>query len=352
MIAKEPRANGFLQKGVGAYVRKRLKHVGVNLDDQTANQRGASRACSERLATIDLKAASDTVCKELVYELLPIDWALFLDDIRSHSSRLPSGEVIRLEKFSSMGNGFTFELESLIFWSLGAGLIDVISEQAGDEDGIKTLLVYGDDLIVHQSVSARFIELLNYCGFTVNSEKTYTSGRFFESCGKHYFDGVEVTPVYQKDLVVDVPTHIRLSNRLIRVSTRFTATWNMDSRIRPAWLASIRSPWFRRLQIPFGSEGDDAWLCPGSYFAPARWDVNLGFRCNVLRVLTLPLPGMESALYAHTLRRSQDSSTPVPDGFVLPSNFDEPTYGDVEKTTKLTCQSQRWVMPTGEFGLD
>lgn len=356
VIAKEPRANGFLQKGVGAYFRERLKHVGVDLDDQTVNQRGASRAYSDRLATIDLKAASDTVSRELVYELLPIDWVLFLEDIRSHWSKLPSGEEIHLEKFSSMGNGFTFELESLIFWALGSGTIDAYVGSLNGPDygvpGIKTLLVYGDDLIVHQLVAPRFIEVLNYCGFTVNTDKTYIEGEFFESCGKHFFKDVEVTPVYQKDLVVDVLTHIRLSNRLIRVSTRFTATWEMDGRIKPAWLASIRTPWFRKFQLPFGSFGDDGWLVPGSLFTPVRWDQNFGFSCNVLRVLTLPLPGRESALYAHALRRSQDLSSPVPDGFVLPSDFDEPTYGDVEKVTKVACHSHRWVMPTGEFGLD
>jgi len=107
-IAKEPRGNGFLQKGVGRYIRKRLKSVGIDLDDQGRNQQGASCAQADGLATLDLSAASDSVSTELVYQLLPIEWAMYMDDIRSQNYRIGKTGWQKSEKFSSMGNAFTF----------------------------------------------------------------------------------------------------------------------------------------------------------------------------------------------------------------------------------------------------
>lgn len=213
VIAKEPRANAFLQKGAGAWIRKRLKRVGIDLDDQGANQEGAYRAYQEGLATLDLKAASDTMSVELVYELLPIDWADSLDCIRSRESILPNGEIRKLEKFSSMGNGFTFELETLLFWAISSSVMEEQSIEGSP-------LVYGDDIIVPKSSAQPVIEALNYAGFEVNTSKSYVEGNFFESCGKHYFQGVDVTPIYQKEVVENTLTSIRLSNRLLRQAVR------------------------------------------------------------------------------------------------------------------------------------
>jgi hypothetical protein len=116
-IAAEPTGNSFLQQGVHQYMRRRLKRFGVDLDDQSINQELAREAINFSLSTLDLSAASDTISCELVASLLPLDWYLFLDALRSHETCV-DGEWIRTEKFASMGNAFCFELESLIFWAL------------------------------------------------------------------------------------------------------------------------------------------------------------------------------------------------------------------------------------------
>jgi len=92
IIAVEPRANAYIQKAYGSHIRSRLKRVHVTLDDQGRNQRAARAALRRGLATLDLKAASDTVATELVYELLPLDWANALDTARSHVAVLPDGK--------------------------------------------------------------------------------------------------------------------------------------------------------------------------------------------------------------------------------------------------------------------
>jgi hypothetical protein len=207
MIACEPTANGFIQSGVGRYIRRQMRQVGIDLDDQTPNQNGAKVAQSEGLATIDLSMASDTMSRSIVDLLLPPKWTAFLEDLRSPYSFL-KGKWVRLEKFSSMGNGFTFELETLIFWA-------ICSEVAG-----RNVLVYGDDIITDQSAFAETVQALKFFGFATNEEKSYGSGPFYESCGSHYYNGSLVTPVYQKKTVDNAAELIRFHNRLFRWGSR------------------------------------------------------------------------------------------------------------------------------------
>jgi len=191
-IAAEPSGNVFLQLGVGNLLRRCLHRVGVNLDDQRENQDLAKVALDHGLATVDLKAASDTIAWELVWLLLPLPWAECLAALRSNEM-LIGGKWHTLEKFSSMGNGFTFELESLIFWALTEALLQYRSEA-----GIVS--VYGDDIICPSSLVPELIQLFTYVGFTTNAKKSHYRGYFRESCGKHYFGGKDVTPIYQKEI--------------------------------------------------------------------------------------------------------------------------------------------------------
>lgn len=191
---KNPELNMLCQKGIGNMIRRRLKRVRIDLNDQSYNQYLAG--CGSRtgsLATIDLKAASDSVSLRLVRDLLPASWYRFIEMTRSEHIVLPDGRFHTLEKVSSMGNGFTFELESLIFWALSSAVVDL----SGIED--RRIGVYGDDIIVHHSVANSLVNTLAYCGFETNVDKTWCEGPFRESCGKHYFYGLDVTPIYIKE---------------------------------------------------------------------------------------------------------------------------------------------------------
>jgi hypothetical protein len=115
-IAVEPCMNMYVQKGIGGLMRRRLKRAGFDLNDQTRNQRLALiGSFSGTLATIDMSMASDTVSYELVRLLAPSDWFEALEQCRSPVGVLPDGTRIWYHKFSSMGNGYTFELETAIF---------------------------------------------------------------------------------------------------------------------------------------------------------------------------------------------------------------------------------------------
>lgn len=330
----QPTMNLFLQKGVGKYIRKRLKRFGVDLDDQSRNQYLASVAQDWRLATIDLSQASDTIARELVRTLLSDEWFTLLNDLRTKSISI-DGTPWRLEKFSAMGNGFTFELESLIFWALAW------STQTALEHG-GPIGVYGDDIIISQLSAPPLVAVLEYCGFTVNLEKSFLTGRFYESCGKHYFDGVDVTPIYQKEVVIDLHSLVRAHNRLVRWGLRGDRDfWWCGSVIRPA--VSLYRQLSRTYTGQFGFRytlfkaaphgvrdevthvradvPSQPWWYEGDVglirFLDFPRDVNGIVRLKGLRIQPRKRRGDEYALYATSLRRGVVVENPYL-GFVNP----------------------------------
>lgn len=190
-VVTEPVLNGMLQLGYGDIISKRLRAVGIDTRDQTLNQRLALEGSrTGALATLDLSSASDTISYELVYHLLPLDWASALSRCRTGKVSL-RGEIISQAKFSSMGNGYTFPLETLIFWALARSC-------CSDRDIVS---VYGDDIIVPSYRAQEVSRLLQTVGFSVNTSKSYSHGFFRESCGKDYYKGIDIRPFYQKSLV-------------------------------------------------------------------------------------------------------------------------------------------------------
>lgn len=205
---KEPDLNMYLQKGVGDHIRRRLRRkANINLNDQSINRDLARLGSIDgSLATLDLSSASDTISIELVRLLLPSDWFLYLNDIRSRTVEI-DGDTVVTEMFSSMGNGFTFELESLLFYSIVKSVLYF--------EGIPgRLSVYGDDIICPTNGCALVIYALNFFGFIVNEGKSFTTGPFRESCGGHYYNGRDVTPFYLKRPPKKLTDLIRVANQL------------------------------------------------------------------------------------------------------------------------------------------
>jgi hypothetical protein len=224
-IAVEPRWNIFMQKGLGAFLRKRLRHVGVNLDYQGLNQAFAIYGSyTGKYATIDLASASDTVSKEVVLALLPEPWSDIFAALRSPAYHL-DGEWKSYHKWSSMGNGYTFELESLIFWALCSSI---------DED----ISVYGDDLIVPTKSFDAIVDVLELCGFKVNPLKSYSGGNFRESCGQDAFNGVSVTPIYWKEQLDDQGT-LSLVNQITSLARRLGSGHFRDQKFKAVWKSLV-----------------------------------------------------------------------------------------------------------------
>lgn len=172
VAAKEPDWNMFFQKGIGSMIRSRLKRKNIDLNDQTVNRELARAGSIDgRLSTLDLSAASDSVTEELVYQLIPRDWFVHLSSLRSNLGRFPDGSIHKWILMSTMGNGYTFELESLIFWAL--------SKSVAYHFGVAgRISMYGDDFIVPTDMTDQLVEFLGYCGFQVNTDKSFTTGFF------------------------------------------------------------------------------------------------------------------------------------------------------------------------------
>jgi hypothetical protein len=188
----QPTLNTLVQGGLGRWLERRLERAGLGIRDQTKNQRLA-RAASimNHDATLDLRSASETIATEAVKFFLPDGWYHLLRDCGCRNTTY-QGRVIKLEKFASTGNGFTFPLETLIFWALTA---------AACESDVASVSVYGDDIICPGNRVNDVIRTLEVAGFSINLGKSFLSGPFRESCGADYYLGIDVRPYYQKKLV-------------------------------------------------------------------------------------------------------------------------------------------------------
>lgn len=269
-ISIEPGLNLWFQKGIGSLIRSKLRSVGIDLQDQSHNRR-LSRVASKfnHLATIDFSSASDSISTNLLNQLLPSDWFSVLVACRSNTGRL-DGNLIEYEKFSSMGNGFTFELESLLFYAIASSFY-------GEDADIS---IYGDDLIVPVGRDKEFQSFCDFLGFRINSSKSYSSSYYRESCGGHFWNGVEITPfLIREDFTSDLSV-LKLANRLREYSHRWIS-YGCDIRLKPPYdlLVSLLK---RVNRIPFGygdaglvSNFDEA--CP-----PVARNCIEGYRCKMM----------------------------------------------------------------------
>jgi len=235
-IAIEPLLNVYAQLGLGRLMRRRLwLKCGLDLDDQLPNQELACRGSIDgSLATIDLSSASDTVAREVVRFLLPHEWFERLDLCRSKVGFL-DGKWIRYEKFSSMGNGCTFELETLIFWSLAVSCVKLLDLDTS------LVRVYGDDIIVPSEAYDLLVEALTFFGFSVNNAKSFREGPFRESCGKDFYDGHGVRPFFQKENLDGIETLFRTANGLRRKAYERGHEVSCDSLLYPPWSRIVRA---------------------------------------------------------------------------------------------------------------
>lgn len=298
VICIEPDLNVYLQLGVGAAIRRRLLRSGLDLNTQEINRFLASMGAEWDLCTMDLSAASDTISREVVWLLLPDRWCHLLHYSRVDKTQMPDGEIIELEKWSSMGNGYTFELESCIFY----GVIRGVLRSLGLAENLA--VAYGDDLIFPSQAMDLVTRTLNFLGFKVNSEKTFGKGSFRESCGTDWFGSKDVRPFFLRSASNDFNTVCyTYANGLRRISQRFTGAVSCDVRYLPAWLRCFTAvaPGFRhRVPEGFGDVGfyssfDQA--CPDT--AGNGWQ---GFKFDFRRVVSVQTDLYPHGCYINRLR--------------------------------------------------
>jgi hypothetical protein len=133
-----------------------------------------------------------------------------------------------------MGNGFTFELESLIFYAIS--LATVMVDNGYDLDNAKkNVAVYGDDLIVPAKLYTSLVVNLNFIGFEINADKSFHKGNFFESCGSDFYNGTDVRPFFLKREILTVKDAYFLCNSLLYKSIKIG-----NGFLFPAYLECLR----------------------------------------------------------------------------------------------------------------
>lgn len=288
VTAAEPGMNVFFQLGIGKLIARRLLRYGIDLTDQSRNQRLAHYASrANHLATVDFSSASDCIATVPVQELFALvpDWLHAMEVTRSKFSVLPQKphekdgveEWVKLEKFSSMGNGFTFPLQSLIFFACALVACE------GSQCSTEYVSVFGDDVILPSAAYEDFSLMCEFLGFVVNRDKTFVSGEFRESCGAHYYRGVDVKPLYLKERLSDVQSAYRLGNGVRDFASR-GFPFGRDGRFRHLWVALFTAvPEGERFLIPdgygdrIGFRVDFDEKCPTTRIKN-RWDPSAGRR--------------------------------------------------------------------------
>jgi hypothetical protein len=258
-ICVEPSLNMFYQLGFANVLCSRLKSIwGIDLEYQQFKNRELARRGSwdGSYVTIDLSSASDSISLKMLKWLLPADFYSRLVKYRSPTAKLPNGRSIDLHMVSTMGNGYTFPLQTIIFTGIVlsafrmSGLAPIYPR--GVHEG--NFGVNGDDIVVPTVIHRKVLRLLRLLGFTPNKEKTFVEGPFRESCGGDYFNGRNLRGVYIRKLnepqdfyaainqlnLFSTRTGIRLSHLvrylLSRVKYRPVPIWENDD-------AGVKVPW-------------------------------------------------------------------------------------------------------------
>jgi len=200
-ISIEPAHRIYMQHAVRRYILRVIAknytlRTALPLHDQAIN---ADKAWKEEFATIDLSNASDSIRTSHIYSLLSNMQNVRRWCFATRCTHLRYGtKAIALVSYAGMGNATTFVLESLLFYALAYQAIEQYSSDPirgrSAREALRTLSVYGDDIVVHKVWAADVLDSLKRAGFQPNMSKTCIIGPFYESCGSEWYNHIDVTP--------------------------------------------------------------------------------------------------------------------------------------------------------------
>lgn len=280
----EPNLEMLFQKAAGAFIELRLgRHFGISLSEQPDFNRELARRGSldGSFGTIDLVSASDSIGLQRLLRYFPTGFLkTILMASRCETAVLPDGRDVVLRMISTMGNGFTFPLQTIIFACVVRAAYDVMGfpcKSPRDQFG-----VFGDDIVVRHEAYDFVCRMLVKLGFEVNVRKSFNSGNFRESCGHDYVSGVNIRGVYCRSL--ETPQEVySIINRLLR--------WGATHDVYLKTVLSELRSWVREMRVP-PSEADDAGikvptkLMPFTKVDDAYW---YRYRCYVRRLKRVQL---------------------------------------------------------------
>lgn len=221
-ICTEPTLNTYFQLGVAAHLERRLRErFGIALQTQQFKNRDLARlgSLTDSLITLDLSGASDSISLSMVRQFFPADFVRWLEMFRCTETQVPGLGTVQLDMLSSMGNGYTFPLQTLIFSAVVASAASLRGIRLGSSQSGNIWGVFGDDIICPSTLTRDVLRLLDVLGFTVNSDKSFVEGPFRESCGSDFYLGTNIRGIYLKRLDTMASRYVAI-NQLLRFETR------------------------------------------------------------------------------------------------------------------------------------
>lgn len=204
-ICLEPLCNMLVQRALGLGVRRCLKDkLGIDLDVLADVHR--HRISDRNVATIDLSDCSDAISIKLIKYLLPKRVLSKVLACRSDMTFGPDDNYHIVNKVSSMGNGFTFDLMTLVLTALTRSF-----------DATST--VFGDDIICQNQCADEVVDNLRIAGFVVNLNKTNIRSCYRESCGAHFIDSYGYVTSFDFKWVTTVHDLIVTCNKVAILSS-------------------------------------------------------------------------------------------------------------------------------------
>jgi hypothetical protein len=362
IIAIEPCCMQYTQQAIRSYLYDKIESYWltrghVNFRDQSINQQLAMTASKTgQLATIDLSDASDRVPRSLALVMLQANPDLrdSVDACRSRSAQLPDGRLVSpLLKFASMGSALCFPIEAMYFYTICVIALLRAQNLSATSSNVysvtRELYVYGDDIIVPSTYADFVLDYLQKYNCKVNTNKTFWSGSFRESCGVDAYDGYEVTPTYVHH---PLPENKRQTSAIISG----VATANLFYK-KGYWRTTQFM--FNKLEqvigtIPYVSETSEALgrISFLGYESSERWNPNLQ-RHEIRALVPSPvyrtdkLEGYGALMKCFSGKSEGQEDLWVKRLWTLEANFDYQERSELERSARhgAVALKRRWVTP-------
>jgi hypothetical protein len=339
LIAAEPSEHQWCQQNLWHYFCSRAERswIGqfVRFRDQTLNQDLCTHGSLDgSLATLDLSEASDRVTCHVVGQYFRSNPKL-LSCLRSSRTRsciqnlTPNApEKVYLRKFSTMGSACTFPVESLVFLGIAIAAVLTVRRLRPTLRNIRNLIgevaVFGDDIVIPSDSRELFVDSLEVLYFKVNTNKSFWTERFRESCGVDSFAGVNVTPAYWKEFYNGGPESLA---SVVECSNNYYKKWLLNT---SSYLASTLPKQIAKVAMSSGVFGLKSRL-PVENNVPQRYNSDL--QRDEIRVVSL---------LAKQTKSPTDDDTALLQYFTEdPDPFSKWTHGVAQRPRLLT--KLRWV---------
>jgi len=244
LIGSEPNYHQWIQQLIRSQIEARIANTPlchcVSFGNQEPNRLLALKGSFDgSIATVDLKSASDRLSCWTVERAFRRNLT-FLQRIHASRTRTmrnainDTWSVIKLKKCFTQGSACTFPVQTIVYSMIAIAAV-LLSDglrptSSNILEAARKVRVFGDDIIIPVNALQKLTELLSFNQLVVNSGKTFSKGKFRESCGLDAYDGVDVTPARIKRFS-ESPSHeiaqsmLESCNNLYKRGMWHTAYW-------------------------------------------------------------------------------------------------------------------------------